>query len=238
MILGVSGLAGSGKDTFAKFLVENHGFVVVSLADPLKRICKEVFDFTDEQLWGPSEKRNAPDERYPRFKPDPMTLVREVDGDRVGEFRDTESGREFVPLTPRYALQKLGTEWGRDCYQNVWVEYAVRVSQELLGSALARYNQKDGLTHLSVGRTDDRVKGIAIPDVRFQNEIEGIRKAGGKVIRIVRPGAGLKGVAALHASEVEQASIPNEAFDLVVENTGTLDDLRKAATSALVRLTG
>ena len=61
MIVGITGLAGSGKDTAADFLVKNHGFVKVALADVLKRACKEFFAFTDEQLWGPSEKRNAID---------------------------------------------------------------------------------------------------------------------------------------------------------------------------------
>ena len=39
----------------------------------MKRIARDVFGFSDEQLYGPSEMRNAPDERYPReheWKPD------------------------------------------------------------------------------------------------------------------------------------------------------------------------
>ena len=48
MILGISGLAGSGKDTVADILVKHQQCVKVSFADPLKRICRDVFDFTDE----------------------------------------------------------------------------------------------------------------------------------------------------------------------------------------------
>jgi len=48
MIIGVAGNAGSGKDTVADHLVKHHGFVKVALADPLKRICREVFDFSEE----------------------------------------------------------------------------------------------------------------------------------------------------------------------------------------------
>ena len=215
MILGISGLAGSGKDTFARFLVEDHKFVVVSLADPLKRICRDVFDFSDEQLWGPSEKRNEPDLRYPRAK---------CHGCQTCEFR---CDHYLGYLTPRYALQQLGTEWGRDCYGNVWVEYALRVAATLRqGNHL--YNPKDGLfrSHLSV-------QHVAIPDVRFRNEIDGIRQAGGKLVRIRRPGAGLSGAAAVHASEAEQASIPDVVFDLVIENNGTLEELRAKAAAAL-----
>jgi hypothetical protein len=72
------------------------------------------------------------------------------------------------------------------------------------------------------------VLGVAVPDVRFKNEMAAIKEAGGLVLRISRPGAGLGGAAALHQSEVEQASIPDSAFDRVFQNTGTIDDLRLA----------
>jgi hypothetical protein len=60
-IIGITGLAGSGKDTAAAVLVARFGFVKVSLADEIKRICARVFHWTPERLWGPSERRNEPD---------------------------------------------------------------------------------------------------------------------------------------------------------------------------------
>jgi hypothetical protein len=107
-LIGISGLAGAGKDTAAEILVKEFGFVRVALADPIKRICKEVFEFTDEQLWGSSERRNAVDERYLRG----WLCARSVS----------------AFLTPRYALQTLGTEWGRDCYPDVWIDIAIRTA--------------------------------------------------------------------------------------------------------------
>lgn len=68
MIIGIAGRAGSGKDTVADLLVRDHRFVKIAFADPLKRICKKVFDFTDEQFWGPSSARNGPDKRYLRIR--------------------------------------------------------------------------------------------------------------------------------------------------------------------------
>ena len=65
-LIGICGRSGSGKDTVADILVRDYGFVKVACADPLKRTCRDVYRFTDEQLWGPSKKRNAPDMRYPR----------------------------------------------------------------------------------------------------------------------------------------------------------------------------
>jgi hypothetical protein len=206
LILGVSGLAGSGKDTTADTLVGDHGFVKVSLADPLKRIVRDVYAFTDEQLWGPSQFRNAEDPRYQRDD---------------GSF-----------LSPREALQKLGTEWGRECYPNTWVALCMRTAQLLLASPDVMglkfrpltYTFKEGLREVDASD----VRGVVIPDVRFKNEIAAIKAAGGKVIRIVRPGAGLGGAAGIHVSEMEQASIPDSEFDHVIQNTGTLEELRRA----------
>lgn len=226
MILGISGLAGSGKDTFAKFLAEDHEFTVLSLADPLKRICREVFAFTDDQLWGPSEKRNQPDPRYPRQK---------CAGCQTCAF----TCDHYYHLTPRYALQQLGTEWGRDCYPNIWVEYAMRTAATLLRDPddgfVPHYNRWRGLTFQPLGPYS-LSKGVVIPDVRFRNEIEGIRAAGGKVVRIRREQSGLAGDAAMHASEREQAEIPDSEFDLVVQNDGTLEELRAKAADALPNL--
>lgn len=202
MLLGISGLAGSGKDTVANMLIEESGFIKVSLADPLKRIARDVYAFTEEQLWGPSEFRNDPDKRYPR-----------------------EDGSY---LSPREALQKLGTEWGRECYRNTWVDLCIRTAQQLLSNPYARYTQKTGITYISgmYPRLGSETKGVAVPDVRFRNELAAIRAAGGKVIRVSRPGAGLGGVHGVHSSETEQASISDQEFDYVIQNTGTLEDLR------------
>src|SRR6266404_2066963 len=124
MLVGLSGLAGSGKDTAADHLVAKHNFVKVSLADPLKRMCRDAFDFTDDQLWGPSEKRNAPDERY-RRKPTQHMLHGRDFNTTTDKCYTCGAEKPWPPglggeecfhyLTPRYALQKLGTEWGRDC---------------------------------------------------------------------------------------------------------------------------
>lgn len=194
MIIGISGRAGSGKDTAADFLVREYGFVKVSLADELKRICKRVFAFSEEQLWGPSEKRNEPDARY-------------------------------AGLTPRRALQTLGTEWGRACYENVWVEYTLRMAAELLKDRELEYDARTGSGYLPF--SNNNYKGVVIPDVRFKNEIDGLRKGGAKLVRVKRPGAGLTGAAGEHSSETEQDEVPDSTFDFVLENDGSLEDLQK-----------
>jgi hypothetical protein len=176
-IIGITGRAGAGKDTAADVLVERFGFVKVALADPIKRICRDVFAFTDEQLWGASEKRNAPDERYRRAD---------------GSF-----------LTPRYALQTLGTGWARACYENVWIDYAIKSATEFLEAGAA---------------------GVVIPDVRFPNELAAIRAAGGRIWRIER---------ATYTSEsfrdhVSETSLDGFEVDVTIENDGSLSQLLTA----------
>lgn len=191
MIVGVMGPSGAGKDTLADRLVEKFNFMKLSFADPLKRVCKEIYDFSDTQLWGPSEERNKPDLRY------------------------AIPGKGH--LSPRVALQMLGTEWGRACYPNTWVDYALRVADKVLVEGY-RYSQKDGLEEVSFPWWfANKPSGVVIPDVRFKNELDCIHAKGGTVIRLRRKGAdgdvGLKG----HASEEEQKSIKDHEVDFVLQ---------------------
>lgn len=220
MIVGLSGQAGTGKDTVADVIVRHHGFVKVALADPIKRICKEVYDFSDEQLYGPSEKRNEPDKRYPR----PFT---EEEQKKAESLRGTDADtlhREYPLtryLTPRYALQLLGTEWARDCYVDTWVDYALRVAKELLDGGFV-YTPQKGLESEYGHENCPQYpySGVVIPDVRFKNEMAAIKKAGGKVVRIKRSVQGLPGSAGRHASEQEQLDIPDSMYDFVFQNDG------------------
>jgi hypothetical protein len=78
---------------------------------------------------------------------------------------------------------------------------------------------------------------IVISDCRFPNEIESIRRAGGKVVRIARgadpawfslakiqPDQMKQVYPAIHASEYGWAS---SEFDVVIDNNGSIDDLYK-----------
>jgi hypothetical protein len=193
VIIALAGRAGSGKNTVAKLL----GAHEIAFAEPLKRFVQEVFAFTDAQVWGPSEERNKPDMRYPRVDQCPRCFT--------GDFCEECDGHGMIStfLTPRHALQTLGTEWGRGCYEDVWAELGVR-------RALAC-----------------PAPLVAITDCRFVNEAKAVCAAGGEVWRIVRPGAGLAGATGLHPSETEQES--PEFLALVtrtVLNGGSLDDLR------------
>lgn len=221
LLIAVSGHAGAGKDTVADFLVQERNFTKVSLADPLKRFCKDVFNFDREQLWGPSYRRNEEDLRYVRQEKGSLGSTYEGPGQP-----NSPSPKRDIYLTPRFALQTLGTEWGRMCNKDIWVTYAMRIAEVLL--------RGDGYYVADEGITGTRVKvncsGVVIPDARFMNEFEAIRKAGGKVIRLYRESAdGNVGISG-HASESEQNLVDDDYFDAVIHNNGSKEKLYGAIT--------
>lgn len=50
-LIGITGKARSGKDTAAKILCLNHGFVRMAFADPLKMAAQQMFGLTHAQTW-------------------------------------------------------------------------------------------------------------------------------------------------------------------------------------------
>jgi hypothetical protein len=74
---------------------------------------------------------------------------------------------------------------------------------------------------------------VVCTDVRTPEEMETVRKLGGEVWRVVKPGAGAPGSAAKHATERALAELPNRSFDVVVVNAGTLEALEQQVKAAL-----
>ena len=102
----------------------------------------------------------------------------------------------------RRLLQRLGTEAGRDILgENIWVDTAFsRVSSDK----------------------------IVVTDVRFPNEVAGIRSRGGTVVRVERPRVGPRND---HPSET---SLIGYNFDIFINNDGTLEDLHRKVRKELL----
>lgn len=108
MIIGISGLIGSGKGTVADILVQSHGFHKLSFADALKDGVASMFSWPRHLLEGDTEESRAWREQR-----DP--------------FWSKEMDRE---VTPRLVLQLIGTDAMRNGFFNgVWVSI---VKQKLL----------------------------------------------------------------------------------------------------------
>jgi len=229
MIVGISGLctdihgaqrvAGAGKDVVAQRLLRHHSFVQLAWADPMKRFCQEVFAFTDEQLWGDSKARVQPDPRYVRVP--------------AGEL-DSITGEPNPPvpvfLTPRYALQTLGNDWGRACCRDTWIRYGIRVIRQLQRGGCT-YSPQQGLRPCCVIDSEAvRPKTrVVVSDLRYYNEAEGIREAGGRLVRVKRTvdyAFADQQMDGQHQSEVELPTWGDDKFDYIIENNGdNLDHL-------------
>lgn len=219
-IIGIAGPARSGKDTTYDVLRRQLPGLTkrIRFAGPLKDFCRRVFDWTDEHVDG--ALKDTPDKRYQRTHAKHATTGNILGGpstftcDRCGvSFRPEAQVRAEVYrradcitfLTPREAMQTLGQEWGRARYENVWVALAMREA-----SAWA-----------------DAVSAVAIiTDVRYLNEAEAVRAAGGALLWIEREVDDLPGGASAHASETEAQGRTFQALVTHrVPNHGTLDEL-------------
>lgn len=63
-LIALCGPAGSGKSTVATYLVEKYGAKRYGFATPLKEMVKKALMFTDEQVYGTQEQKEAVDPRY------------------------------------------------------------------------------------------------------------------------------------------------------------------------------
>lgn len=268
MIIGIAGAAGSGKDTVADFIGKYNNSICIAQADPMKRFARDVFGFTEEQLWGPSECRNAPDARYDTspawsvasgklhaFGPkwiDEVLPDLDVDArfDAFGAlvdwfialakthgFEPDKTEAPFVlnldmkpsleslfpafakrQLTPRYVLQTIGTEWGRQFSPDMWNNVARRTARKLLAGG-PRYNRATGLTD-DIGYHGPEF--VCVTDIRFRNELLGVHEDGGIVLNVQSPSENNTAVEAAgvagHKSEAELKGIPSHWYDYVIVN--------------------
>lgn len=91
--------------------------------------------------------------------------------------------------TPRYAMQTLGTQWGRNLlHENIWVDMLV-----------AKAKRETGI--------------VVVDDVRFPNEVEAIRENGGVVVWLDRDSIYESGDT--HSSET---SVDASFCDLLIDN--------------------
>lgn len=133
-----------------------------------------------------------------------------VSSDAIGSFRyqnlvdvyGLDDAKDSYPEIRRL-LQVFGTEVGREMFgPNFWVDLALNSAKE------------------------DKV---VISDVRFKNEAEGIKAAGGQVWRINRLGIG---PVTNHASEID---LDDYQFDNVIDNNYSVQDLNSVIDDIIKR---
>lgn len=203
MIIGICGFIGSGKDTVANYLVEEHNYQRDSFAGALKDAVASVFGWDRQLLEGATSEAREWREQIDTWWAERLNMPE---------------------LTPRWVLQYWGTEVCRQGFHDdIWI-----------ASLEHRLLQQD---------TD-----IVISDVRFPNEVEVIKKAGGKVWWVQRgslPDWYPQGMLASngYTDAVKQLEEQNvhisewawlqTVFDLVLNNNSTVNHLYSKINSRL-----
>jgi hypothetical protein len=170
-LVGLIGAAGAGKSTVANILENDYEFSKIRFANGIKSMLRA------------------------------LLYEAGVDHGRIHEMIDGSLKEtacdELAGKSPRYCLQTLGTEWGRDFLsQNFWVDLTMHSVDNLLAIS----------------------KSVVIDDVRFPNEVQAVKDSGGRIFRVMRdqdaiPEAG-------HKSEGQILE-----FDACILNTGSVSDL-------------
>lgn len=238
-VVAVAGPKGSGKSTVAGRLAERWGFREASFAAPLKALVEDVaapIGAVPAVLWGASTGRDREllIARSASAWAEVMRAV-ELNANRAARLfeRAPPSAPGFDParvraawfecwdamrvealtgvtrLSARTMLQRVGTDWGRGLWRDVW-PYAL-------------------LTDVRAGKHGPRV---AISDARFaDNEGAPVRAAGGSVWWIDRPG--FEPASDAHNSEPRYAQWASVA-NVVIENNEGIAKLLATVDSLML----
>jgi len=208
MILGVTGLIGSGKDTIADYLCTFHGFQRLSFAASLKDAVSSVFGWDRELLEGTTKSS-----REWREQVDPWWAER----------------LNIPNLTPRWVLQYWGTEVCRNGFHtDIWVasvENKLRQSKDNIVITDCRFaNELQAIK--KAGGITCRVERGAQPD--WYSDAINLNKGPTQIgWAIAKDRLNKLGI---HASEYSSVGLD---YDHYVDNNGTIDSLHNQIKSII-----
>ena len=208
MILGVTGLIGSGKDTVADYLCTFHGFKRVSFAASLKDAVSSVFGWDRELLEGSTKTSR--------------------------EWREQTdiwwSTRLQMDITPRWVLQYWGTEVLRNNFhKDIWVasvENKLRQSKDNIVITDCRFINEVNAIKNAGGTTMRVVRGkqpewydaaVSYNKGEIGNMTWSISKAKLDKLKV-------------HASEYSSVGL---GYDHYIDNNGTIDELHTSIQSII-----
>lgn len=192
VILAISGPIGSGKDTIADYLVRVHGFKRLAFASKVKDVAHVVFGWDRVLLEGLTAESRA--------------------------WREVVD--PFWGLSPRVALQRIGTEMFRThIHPDTWVKAVV---SQIVAEPSGKF---------------------VITDCRFENEVDAMKALGGRLVcvsRGVEPSwaaaarSGASCPVEIHQTDWNVYRL-QEMSDVRIENNGSLTELYEAVEN-LVRM--
>ncbi|UVK59041.1 deoxynucleoside monophosphate kinase [Microbacterium phage Cen1621] len=206
-LIGIVGRKRSGKSTITDELAR-HGYDAVAYADPLRDFLGASDPIVGYELVGPYK-------------------VREVHWSEAMECLGYELAKDRYPEVRRI-MQTTGTEGMR---QTLGQKYGL---EKLLKGvspwvAMAELRIDEALSHVKVspGKPERFVykRLLAFNDVRFPNEADLIRRKGGILIRVIRPGLPTDDA---HESET---ALDHYATDYELVNDGSIAELHSAVAA-------
>lgn len=208
-LVGIHGLYGVGKDTVAQIIHEVYGHEIKHFAEPVYK-----------SLWNLN----------------PWILLDSGEFTRLQDIvRD--HGWDYAKSLPevRRGLQVTGTENGRDIHgADCWVEYAAEQYNSFgfnnVVNSISAGHWSNGSFVPAYGERASK-PSWAYSDLRFENEHAWLFDMGGSSIKVTGPQRRGGGDATKkHSSE---AGLPDHLFDAIINNDGTLDDLRVKVINAM-----
>ena len=202
MIIGITGLISSGKDTIADYLTTYQGFKRISFAASLKDAVAAVFDWDRESLEGTTK------------------------ASRVWREQKDEwwSNRLKMDITPRWVLQYWGTDVCRNHFHNdIWVasvEHRLLNSKEDIVITDCRFSNEVAAIK-NAGGIAIRVQRGLNPEW-YDSAIAYNRGPNGNVSWALSK-MQLDNMK-IHASEYSSVGLK---YDHVIENNGTIDSLHE-----------
>jgi hypothetical protein len=158
-LIGIIGLKQSGKDTAGTYLIEQHGFSRYAFGDPVKQICKTLFDLSDEQLVNHKLK----EAKDPRWGISPREMFQRI-GTEFGQFELFKIFPELKKkIKHREMWVKLFNEWLIKNQDKKVVITDVRFKHE------AKYIKDSGGFNIKInrntGRTDGHISEIELNQI-------------------------------------------------------------------------
>jgi hypothetical protein len=217
-VIGLTGKAGAGKDSFYRLVLAPRGYIRLALADAVKGAALSIALATNMRA------RSMPD-GYADFACLAVSGAL-VAGTPGGFFLDRSAyyytwyGQKKDPEVRR-VLQRLGTEVGRELDPNLWV-YALLLEAKRIVEAGGRVAITDVRFPNEAAALRGDVEGVLAPYLDTQSALlyvqaamsETWEKGGlvvppglGAVIRVKRAGEGLDGEAGWHASELSVEAV-------------------------------
>ena len=224
MIIGINGYAQSGKDTVGKIIqylnCPNVGDVTV------KEITRR-----DIHDWWLADQSGWEIKKFAGKLKIIASLLTGIPTEKFEdqEFKKTQLGPEWsdhgIPITVRDLLQRLGTDALRHgLHYNTWVN---ALMADYFCKECGWIEKQTGIDGCS---EKHGLPNWIITDCRFPNEAVAIKKAGGIMIRINRPG--IKPIND-HPSEI---SLDGYEFDYVINNDGDLTFLTEQVKQLLCQI--